>query len=211
MQNLLPQRALILKPNISREQVEELAAHQQWSLAATQEASPMDEIPSEMAWVTSNRRSAIHLVDDRELLDQWQFPYYLDTLQIILEGEELASIEELLRTSLQTYTLEEIINLIEKSINPHEISKFLGYLGMVVPEAFDPRIFDILEKMIAHNAPQVRLAAVWAAGSTGWPLFQEKLESVAKMDPSGAVAEIAYALLPGFAGDLESRLLHVLD
>lgn len=207
------QKSIILKPQVLIEEVRRFADEQNWLLVATQDASAEDELSFELAWITGNGKTAVHLLDDREVLDYWQFPFYLDTLYLVIEGESLDAMEERVRVHFPTFNLMDIIRLIENTKEPNELARYVGYLGSIIPEKFDPYIFKVLEQMLMHEEAEVRLAAVWAAGSTSWANCREKLAFMARTDASGRVVEMASSLLPAFEEGFEpmSRLLKVLD
>ncbi len=67
-----------------------------------------------------------------------------------------------------------------------------------------------MQKALSHPNTWVRLAAVWASGSTGWSEFQKVLENVSASDPSGDVQLEASQMLEVFEIEGENRLLRVL-
>lgn len=146
--------------------------------------------PYEQIWVTPDRSTAIHYMDDPVPKARFLVVYGRHTAAVVFE----------LGANLDVQTSEDVIDrAMRVSTNPEWVA--VAWQLAVVTEVYDEMVLDILKSLYEGADEDVRHAVVNAVGYRGWPEARDFLEEVARNDPSPALGENARAIVEAWWGE----------
>jgi len=170
------------------DQLHDLAWKNDWLLWGQKEADHENQIPFELTWITSDEETGIHYIEDYVV----GFPY------LVIDGKDLEETVYSIQSSFDVYSTEEILQWVETAANPEEQAKAVFHLGVVAPQEFDSRFFDVFQRVFLNPNPEVRMAAIKASAYMGWREFREILEHLKSTDPDEKVRAKADVMLQAF-------------
>lgn len=185
--NEQPATRLLCQETVDLDTVRRLAS-QHWFLWNRIERD--DNQPLVYEWSTATQDGRIRFTDDHRLGLRW----------FDLQGPRAAEIAQLIKTSLPTYSREEIIALssVAKEEN-HGIWAAFKLAVVANGTAFDADMFGAFGDLANHRSARVRDAAIYAMAQTRWSQFAGILEPIAEDDPDEGVRMRAAQALQGLA------------
>jgi hypothetical protein len=182
----MPHTRVVLKGETAKESFAELAYSQDWVIDEIGTAS--DEEPYEEVWITPEGGSELHLIED----------HLIGLAYVDILGRHRGKLAALIRSRLDTYSKEEIIDAARSAGNPRELARAVRLAGAVATEGFDQDLFEIFLRAFGSEDPQTRIAAIIAAGYAEWREFIPLIEPLARNDPNQTVRETAASIGEGF-------------
>jgi hypothetical protein len=154
-----------------REKFSLLAWQNDWEIYNIQKRS--NGKPYTMTYMTQDEKTGINYIEN----DVVDIPY------IVIRGENQEKIAEILSTSLNFYSIHELIDFVDS--NPEDegqLSRVILLLGTGLKGDFNADFFDKFKFCLTHPSPEVRKAAMLASASLGWSEFRPILEDIRKDD-----------------------------
>ncbi len=173
---------IVLKNSVTNDDIDRLAWQQNWEFY---EFHPRNEIRMSKVWITR----------DGETIIQYMRDYYANIHYYAIEGTDADKIAEKVRSSLDTFNLEELYQRAKNATEKKECICFILMLGAASPKTFDTEIFSVFERMFSHKDLEVRSATAFATTYRAWPEFKKPLERLIENDPDQGVREYAQANL----------------
>jgi hypothetical protein len=169
----------------SANDIKQLALDGQWTLSDL--ATATDETPFEVVWLTPDRQTAIHYIDDRIV----SFPYFY------VQGDDPNGVSDQIKAHLDVYEWGEIQDMVSEAVDSASLARALFHVGVAAPQAFDPMIFGILVYALSHSNADIRQAALIAVSFAAWPEFREVLQRLEEGDPSPDVRSLTHLIRQG--------------
>lgn len=139
-----------------------------------------EETPYEVVWITRDRKSAIHYIED----------FDSETHYIAVEGEQKYEILHLLSERLDVYQRDEIVELFRDADSDDSAAWLIKLAGVASPPDQDDIFLALFERASHDSRKKVRIAAieaiVWASWNSGLPI-----EGVKSFDEDDEVREYA--------------------
>ncbi|MDQ2809089.1 MAG: HEAT repeat domain-containing protein [Chloroflexota bacterium] len=176
------QRAVI-KESVPRSMVDQVAQREQWILQ--QETSGDEETPFEKTWVTSNRQTAIHYIEDPTT----QVHY------LYVNGANQEHILAILRSNLALYSLPELQQMIQNAQGTEARIDALYHLATAMPPIFDANFLPYFAAALADPNPDVRSAAIFACAFVTWVELRAPLEQIARHDQDAELRAAAQDMI----------------
>ncbi len=161
----------VLKDWVSREEIDRLASEKWWVFLGEVEAT--ENTPYQKIWTTTDRKKAIHYIDDSLILIRY--------LQI--KGEQPGEVADDIRASLDVYDKDEIRQMVESATQSSDVIDAIYIACVAAPQLYDEEYFQLFEDVLSHPDPEVRRAAIFAMSYVPWPQFNPLLEHVIATDP----------------------------
>lgn len=138
----------------------------------------------EQIWVTPDRGTAIHYLDDPTPKERFLLVYGKDTGAVSFD----------LGANFDITTAEDVTERALLAATDPERSTAAWQLAVVTPD-YDEATLDLLKSLYYDASDLVRHAVVNAVGYRGWPEGRDFLEEVARDDPSPELRENARAIV----------------
>jgi HEAT repeat protein len=177
---------LVLKENVSREDVDQAARTLDWLW--WEDVERTGESPHETIWVTPDHESRVHYIED----------FLVGVNYLLFEGPRAGELARgaLEVPTLSVYTHDELIALGRQADSRDDLIHAVYLAGVDgVPGHLDDDLVEIFRKCFASADPDVRHAAIAATGYVGWPQLIEELERLAASDPDEGVRGDAQLML----------------
>jgi hypothetical protein len=177
-----------LKENVSESDFDQTAWKYGWLWS--EDVLPTAENPYEIIRTTRNNQTSIHYFDD----------HLINARYIIVDGveEEAHDVYKKICSELDVYKYEDVECLVNNAINAESFIDAIYRVAIAAPSTYEPRYFQLFEKVLAFSDSKVRDAAILAIGYVGWPEFREILEKIKKTDTHPTVRESATVMLDGY-------------
>lgn len=146
--------------------------------------------PYEQIWVTPDRGTALHYMDDPTPKERF----------LVLYGRDAGTVAiQLGAANLDIHTSEDVVDrALVASSNPERIT-VAWQLG-VVAKLYDATILDLLKSLYSGADDSVRAAVINAIGYRGWPEARGFLEEIAANDPSADLRQNAREIVAAWWG-----------
>lgn len=144
-----------------------------------------EDNPYEIIWLTQTRQTRIHYIED----------FLVDARYFLVEGRELEDASQKIRSSVSTYTDEDIRRIAKNAKERAEQIRAIYYAGIAAPLRFDPEFFRMFEQASSSPDAEVRHALIVAIGYVGWKELHEILEHLRTTDLEESVREDAGIML----------------
>lgn len=140
--------------------------------------------PYEQIWVTSDRRTAIHYMDDPTPRERFVVVYGPDTGDVAFD----------LGVGCDIRTAEDVSEAAQAAASEEDIITAAWQL-CVTHKHFDLDVMGVLKQFYQGGSALVRHAVVNAVGYRGWQESMGFLEGVARSDPDGDLRENARSIV----------------
>jgi hypothetical protein len=179
---------IIPKQPFDESKMHDLVEFQPWFLSAKIERDPHNMVPFKLIWMTSDRETSIHYIED-ELV---KFSY------ISIKGNDIENVVSKINLEIDIYSPEELFKMFADAISRVEKMKAVAHLGVASPQQFDPNFFELLQSAFSDPDSEVRRTAVWCIGYASWCEFLPILEQLISLDPDESVREDAGYMLESY-------------
>jgi len=122
-----------------------------------------------------------------------------DVNYVTVMGEEAEQVAEHVCAALPSFSIAEIVRLLEQATTRDEQIYALYRAGVTLPGQYDAMYMPLFEKTLANDDPDVRRATIIAMAALEWPELQPLMERIAVTDPEADVRADAQQWLDGFA------------
>ncbi|MBW4608227.1 MAG: hypothetical protein KME22_13660 [Hassallia sp. WJT32-NPBG1] len=174
---------IVLKENVSEEEIQHVALSQSWQLHDV--ILPTENNPYEKIWFAADGQTSIHYIED----------FLLNVRYIAVKGEKPGQVIEQIRQLLNTYSQEEIHQMVENATEPDDLIQAIYYVGAAATSMYDADMFKMFEHMLSHSNSEVRRSAIFATAYPAWKEFCKPLEKLQASDPELTVREYANLML----------------
>ncbi|MBA2681554.1 MAG: HEAT repeat domain-containing protein [Ktedonobacteraceae bacterium] len=188
MAEIHSQRLIPKNPKDTPSDMYYLATSNDWTMLKRVKADAEQRVPHEVIWQTGNKQSTVHYVED----DVVQFPY------VFIRGGTIEAVLDVIRTTLTTYTDEELLELFRAATTSEAKKQALAYLGVGAPVQASKDFFAQFQTALADDDPDVRQAALVMMAYPSWPELRPLLEDRRDNDSDSAVRHTAAAVLAAF-------------
>ena len=172
---------IVLKESVSNDDISLYAWQNDWSLY---EVSPRTEkTPLTKIWMTSDEQTGIHYFED----------FYINNKYLLLGGQNKERIATEIRSSLNTYSLKDILQKLQKQneiVKDEYINTVLS-LGVAINREYDLELFNVFRELMSNPDSDIREAAIFTTTYLGWKEFYEPLQWLKNEDTSSSVREFA--------------------
>ncbi|MBB5122015.1 hypothetical protein AF335_08250 [Streptomyces eurocidicus] len=177
------EKRLVLGPEVSRDDVEDLAWNLDWNIyeMGEEEAGACVDI-----WRTDDGGTEIHRVEDRPI----------GLTYLTLRGSAVAVVERRIRESLSVWSRSDALAALCDAVGRDERLRSLYGLALVVDE-LDGAVLEEFRTAASDPDPGIRQAVVVAAGYRPDPALVELVTQLRDSDPVPHVRENADILLEG--------------
>jgi hypothetical protein len=161
-----------------------------WPLLATFEEDPEQGTVHELIWAVDPAVS-LHYAEDR----------LTQSAYVLASGASRADVDRLgrrLGEELETIPLQELLRDCDESREPREIGRAVTRLTLGAPRDFDAAVFRRVERVLAHEDPDVRRMGVWAVSFMPWPEYRPLLAEMADGDADPEVRDTAADLVAAY-------------
>lgn len=179
----------LLRPETSHADFERLAHASNWILDQDRRSTDPRR-PHEQIWLTQDRTTAIHYLDDPTPKERF----------VVVYGRHTGAVAFDLGAGLRVEVAEDVVDrALKASTNAERVAA--AWQLAVVTKLHDEAVLDLLKKFYDDSDESVRHAVVNGVGYRGWPEARGFLENVARQDPSPALRENARAIVDAWWGD----------
>jgi len=186
---------MLLKSNVTRGEIEYMALDLDWQLYTRQEPDPTGHY---VVWLDGEGDDQSVIIYTEDELAELRY--------ISVEGNNAEAVADQIKTTVSTYSREELEAGVARSTEPEELMPAIRKLGASLSKTFEQWAFDALTRGLAHSDPRVRLATLAAIGFPAWPAFLEPVGKLQETDSDIRVLRRAarlYGLLLKAAGKTE--------
>jgi hypothetical protein len=172
---------LVLRPWVTRLDVEFMASDLAWVLNSTRE--PAYALPGYRAWAVESLIGITFVLFTEDLLAEKRY--------VILEGPDIERLAVKVRSYLATCDIAEVIATLEKGREIEHKVDAVRTLGVAATKFYDEQIFRGLLLGLRDPAVPVRLAALSVVGFANWSELIEPVRELASADPDATVVRRA--------------------
>jgi hypothetical protein len=165
--NLPRDRWLVLKPNVTRAEVDAAMAGSPYAFVAQYEATA-DRVFSRV-WAPEDRAVGIQYREDQAMALRG----------MVVVGSESSAKDaaaELVRARMPTWSKEEILALARNAKDEEELDLAIRMAGLAACGAFDAELVWVLADGLSHPSPFIREGVALAAQYAPWPEVVAALE-----------------------------------
>jgi hypothetical protein len=179
---------LALDASIGRDAVEAHAARSGWLPTQRFDAGPSHGF--ELQWRSADGALECAYAENQIVGCAW---LWLRASAAVLER----AVAEV-RAALPCMDLDEVLQRIRRADDRHEQASLAGKLAVLAPEDYDSPVMHALADLLEAPAAEVRMQALLATATVGWPLLQPLVTAVAATDESPEVRQRAGEVLQAF-------------
>jgi hypothetical protein len=117
----------------------------------------------------------------------WVHDHLLDVRYVHVRGGDREAVERKVRATLPVLGRDDIHRRFAQASDQHSWIRAIYYAAAFADDSFDPDLFALFEKAMAHADPEVRRAAVFATTYPAWTEFRPVLERLRAEDASEEV------------------------
>lgn len=180
---------LVVRDDFTEDEVRRFAGDLGWELLS--DVREQDGVRLDLAWHVADGVLFEYLVEER-----------VGCAVVIIRGPSerlVRDIVGILEPRLNPWSIRDLIKAVDAARAPAERAVALIRLGLGAPRQYHVRkIVKRIERGVRDEHDDVRLAAVCAAGYTGWPVFMPLLNQVA--DEGTGVAQTRAAVIAASLG-----------
>jgi hypothetical protein len=176
---------IALQDGVKQEKVSVLAYRFEWEMERVIQRT--DDHPREVIWATPGRKTFVHWVED----------FLVQQRYLVVQGDDAEAVAEQLRSKLKTLSPVDVAKRLAGTRDEGDLIDVLYKAGVAAGPEEDSALREVFDAGFRHESPDVRRAAVFAAGYAEWPGLREPLERLAGSDPDLVVREDAAAMLEG--------------
>ena len=164
-----------MKPSVSDEEFDQAVWKTEYNWIWIREVEAEEDNPYELVWETEDEQTSIHFIDD-----QW-----INLCYFVAKGKEPEKVIEQIRSSLDTYSVHDIHQMLNHATTPEEYIRAIHHVGVAAPQEYEPAL--------------VRHAAILAITYVGWSEFKNVLKKMETSDPDPSVRQRASILLEAYS------------
>src|SRR5256885_16711465 len=101
----------------------------------------------------------------------------------------------MVESRLDAWTVDELLDAVEKAAAPLDRAKAVIRAGVGAPDEFDERFFFLISSATTDSDTHVREAALYATAYSSYPAYRPRLRQVAREDPDPRRRDDAEALI----------------
>jgi hypothetical protein len=177
---------MALRSADGRDQLDRVASRERWILDEVAKATK--DRPFELVWLTDDEETSIHYIEDTVLALNC----------VLVRGEEVDEVVELIRADVETVPREEVLARGRRAEGTWLVNA--AYLVAATASSdYDAEAFAIVERAAEAAEPDARRAAAVSMGYLEWPESRERLERLAHEDPDPDVRQTASTILEALA------------
>jgi hypothetical protein len=180
-----PKNRVVLRPEVTREQVEDAALDLEWLLLKSWPRG--QDRPYEDVWVDRDEQTWIHYIED----------HLVDLRYLVVKGTDVSAVESEARQLLPAYQAEDARRAWDTATTADERVEAVYLLALTAGPEDRSRAVAALQAASSDGDPAVRHALVLATTYVGWPELRRLLELLAKNDSVDAVRQEARLALDG--------------
>lgn len=174
---------VLIQERVHPEEINQMAYDNDWQFQDL--ILPTETQPFEKIWLTADRQTAIHYIEDS----------MLGVRYLHVDGENRDPITALIQSRIAIYDLDAIRQQIETASDANLAIRATYHLAAIAPAQFDPELFGYFGRMLAHPDSEVRRAAIFATAYAPWVEFRPYLEQIAATDAVEDVRDFAAFML----------------
>jgi hypothetical protein len=159
-----------------------------WTLRKVIKADPERSIPHESTFVTKDKQTGIHCIDDP----------LVHMTYLVVRGLNVAGVTESIRQATDIIEGDAAASLMDDATTPAEKARAIACVALTAPEFFDAETFERLRRGFHDPDPDVRKTAAWGTVYPAWQELRPLLEAMRDRDPVDELRADAARLLAGF-------------
>lgn len=181
-----PKTRVVLRPEVTLDEVEEAALDLDWLLVRNWPAS--DKRPYEDIYLDRDEQTAIHYLDD----------HLVGLRYLVINGPDAGEVEREAREALPTYQPEHATAAWAAASTPEQKINAVNVLALATDPAERDGAVEALQSAAADLDREVRRAVILATTYVGWPELRALLSSM-EHDADESVRQDARWALEGLA------------
>jgi hypothetical protein len=177
---------VLLRPEVTEEQVEDVSLDLGWVVLGSRVAT--DTTPYEQVWQDENAAVYVHFVWDDLLALAF----------LLLHGGDVPTVERKVRAALPTYTYDEVLTELRSATDGAQLTDSIFRLAVLRP-AEDPEVIELLQRAAGSKDAAVRRCVVHGVSYLEWPALLTLIADLRENDPDQTVREDAALVLDAIA------------
>lgn len=185
----------LLGKGTPHEEFQRLAGLYGWSVAQENDGDG-HQSAYEQVWVTDDRSTAIHYIEDPAPEERF----------VVVYGKRTGEVAFNLGRSFDIETSDDVMERAREA--PTDAGKVTAAWQLAVVFAqFNPEAMRLLRTFYEGGSPEVRQAVVKAVGYRGWPEARAFLEEVEQCAPEPDLREQARSIIDAWWGEPQEGVL----
>lgn len=139
--------------------------------------TPTIHVPLEIIYLTDDRNTYIHYVED----------FKLGLNYLVVVGEDIEPVIEKIHKMVPTYTKKQIVERAKIASTKQEKILTTYYLALIAPMKYESDLFTYLEKGLCSNDHEIRGSTALAIAYVGWDEFIVPLQKAYEIEQNPSV------------------------